>query len=397
MTSSPDRLSLSPPRSPSRSPSRSPMPVRRALSIADPLDVVFDEDIALQKCYMRRCRRKTVADAASEGIPVPDVPEGGVRVRVCYAGACYTNEHAVKTHWMRLSGVRDSSLFPGFEVSGIVDEICKTVAGHTKFAKGDRIIVFPGPQVIGKLEFSEYITVSDPQYLIHLPSEMPLEEAALLPTGALTAYNAILEVRRISERIMSQRGRVNIMISGAGGLGLLTLNFAKYFFGKMSNVIRIVVTDSSIDKLMDAEEIGCYDAIHWEDQLYEPQLIDRVFDVFNDGVDIAIDYAGSFRTLTRILKCLNQGGRLLVPGSCETQSEIDMADVSRNELGIVTIPQGTIEQLQEIVKLFASGQILPPPYSVYPIEDIVDVYHDLATSKIHGRAVLKVAGSEDVF
>lgn len=56
---------------------------------------------------------------------------------------------------------------------------------------------------------------------------------------------------------------------------------------------------------------------------------------------------------------------------------------------IKSIANGTVEQLQELVKLVAMNQIQPPPHSVFPCEDAADVVRKLCHSEIPGRAILR--------
>ena len=49
-----------------------------------------------------------------------------------------------------------------------------------------------------RLHFSlcEYITVNDVSYLVRVPDSVELEVAAMMPSGAMTAYNAVLAAER---------------------------------------------------------------------------------------------------------------------------------------------------------------------------------------------------------
>ena len=53
----------------------------------------------------------------------------------------------------------------------------------------------------------EYIAVSDTENIVQLPSNIPLEVAAMLPGAALQAYNAILKARPHIEKLQKVKGR----------------------------------------------------------------------------------------------------------------------------------------------------------------------------------------------
>ena len=53
------------------------------------------------------------------------------------------------------------------------------------------------------------------------------------------------------------------------------------------------------------------------------------------------------------------------------------------------VEPGTLEQLRQLVELVASGEIEPPPHTVYPAEEVLDVVRKLCHSEIQGRAILR--------
>jgi D-arabinose 1-dehydrogenase-like Zn-dependent alcohol dehydrogenase len=92
--------------------------------------------------------------------------------------------------------------------------------------------------------------------------------------------------------------------------------------------------------------------------LYEKQLIERTVDACNGLVDIVIDFGTTSRSLHRSLQCLNEGGVVLI--SDETAEKL-LPKFSRRaeerKQHIEPVPMGTVEQLHEVVKLVASGEV----------------------------------------
>ena len=109
-----------------------------------------------------------------------------------------------------------------------------------------------------------------------------------------------------------------------------------------------------IEKLMVASSHGCYDVIHWAEEYDEGYLIERTYDVCRGGVDVVIDFVSSPRSITRSLKCLNEGGTLMVGGTSKLVVTMSMNELAAKGHSVIGVQRGTRNQLQELVGLFAT-------------------------------------------
>lgn len=349
---------------------------------------------------MKSFRRQSTTEefVLKQDQPMPELQAGGAIIKVCYAGACYTNGQLVNSGQKRprMTGVMDTSLFPGFEVSGVVEEICPTIK-HPTVDVGDRVIVYPtDEEEFTDSGYAEYISVKDANNLVRLPDNLALDVAAILPCGALSAHAAVLRVKpMIQERLLSTSGVVNVLIVGAGGLGLWTVRLAEYHIASIGTRVRLIVADSSVEKLMIAKAHGCKDVVHWDESLHEEYLQMRTKNACKGGIDVAIDFVSSARTVGRTIKVLKDGGVLVVGGNSKFDVSISLYSLAMHSQSIIGVHRGTRAQLAELTQLVANEQIKPPVYSVFPVDDANRVFHQLSHCRLNGRAVLRVCSADD--
>ncbi|XP_050361368.1 uncharacterized protein LOC126780738 [Nymphalis io] len=351
-------------------------------------------------------------------VPVPDVPMYGARIRVVYAGACYranrtrsasvcstssvssigslTGEmesFGIHTPTPAHVGLRDGALFPGYEVAGIVDAIGKAAECTEGITVGTRIVLYPYEGV--PHGYADYIVVPDFKCLVPVPDELPLSIAAMLPTGALLATNTVQTVRECLNKILdgpNKKDKATVLIVGTGGLALWALRIASHYFKQLPyhSRIRISVATLKDEGIVLAKEDEEIKVVQWSEDLYEKQLIERTVDACGGLVDIVLNFGTTSRSLHRSLQCLAPGGMALVTEEVGEKLLPKFAKKAEDmNVNIVIVPNGSIEQLQELVQLVAKGEIEPPPHSVYPAEEAQEVVRKLCNSEIKGRAILK--------
>ncbi|XP_033218631.1 quinone oxidoreductase isoform X2 [Belonocnema kinseyi] len=351
----------------------------------------------------------------SVDVPVPDVPENGARIRVVCAGACYQPRRSPSLssltsvssgsslatdvslegdfpHILPHHGVRDAALFPGYEVAGIVESLGSNVPDDGSCQVGDRVILYPYYEGIPN-GYVEYLVVHDLKFLIKIPDTMPLSVAAMLPAGALLAMNTVFEAHEHVENLLKERGAnslCKILIVGTGGLALWALRIAAYHFDCMKDRVAISVATLKDDGLLLAQEFQRVNVVQWSEDLYEKQLIERTMDACQGPVDVVIDFGTTSRSLHRSLQCLSKGGVVFVIKEVADRLLPKFSRrVDERQQSIKPVEPGTLDQLRHLVELVASGELEPPPHSVYPAEEAMEVVHKLCHSEIQGRAILR--------
>ncbi|CAH0401771.1 unnamed protein product [Chilo suppressalis] len=351
-------------------------------------------------------------------VPVPEVPPCGARIRVVYAGACYRahrtrsasicsqssvssvgslsgemESFAIHSATPSHIGLRDGALFPGYEVAGVVDAIGKAAECPPSIKEGTRIVLYPYEGV--PHGYADYIVVPDFKCLVPVPESLPLSVAAMLPTGALLAMNTVFTARECLNAVLEgpqSKEKATVLIVGTGGLALWALRIATHYYerGPHHNKISITVATLKDEGFILASQTDQIKVVQWSEDLYEKQLIERTTDACGGPVHVVINFGTTSRSLHRSLQCLAQGGVVLVTEDVGEKLLPKFAKKAE-EMGvhIMVVPNGSIDQLRDLVTLVANGEIKPPPHSVFPAEEAQEVVRKLCNSEIQGRAILK--------
>jgi len=339
--------------------------------------------------------------------PMPEVPAMGARVKVRNAGVCYrlrsasstasiTSIEALSLGTPLHHCVRDTALFPGYEVSGTIDAIGEGVVG-AELAVGDRVIVYPyegHPPGYG-----EYVAVPEMQWLVGIPKDMSMSVAAMLPSGALWAMNTVFKAKEEVTKCRQKRGpqgRVNILLVGTGGLALWALRIFHYFWPAREDEVKITVACLRDEGIGIASENLGVDLVHWSEDLYEDQLVDRTRNACGGAVDMVIDFSATSRSVKRAMKCLSPDGVVLVSAEhADTFIARYSREAEAKKVHLLPVTLGSLEQLRELVQLVASGKIEAPPHHIFPADQANQALASIGRGTIQGRAILEFPEEEE--
>lgn len=353
-------------------------------------------------------------------VPIQDTPAKGARIKIVCAGACYKRNRSASISSMssvssELSdynptpisqpqqsspahqGFREGSLFSGFEVAGVIESLGEEIDETCELKIGQRVIVYPFDE--DPAGYAELMVVPDLKYIVPIPDELPMSVAAMLPTGALLAMNAVFKAHEVVTKILEDRKersladkKCKILIVGTGGLALWAVRIASYHFATSgeNNLVDITVASLRDEGFRLATEIKNVNVVQWNECLYEPQLIERTKNVCGGAVDVVIDFGTTSRSLHRSINCLSMGGVVLISEEVAEKLLPKFARLANeNQQEIIPISNGSIQQLHDLVELVANKKIEPPPYSVFSCDQASDVVQKLCNSEIPGRAILR--------
>ncbi len=318
-------------------------------------------------------------------LDVPTPGPGQILVKTEACGVCHTDLHAAGGDWPLKPAL---PFTPGHEGIGIVAAIGAGVravkegdrlgvpwlysaCGHCEFCLSARETVCAEAEFGGYTKnggFADYI-LADPNYVAHIPALLAPRDAAPLICAGITSYKGLKETRA--------RPGEWVVVSGAGGLGHLAVQYAK----AMGMLVCAVDIDDG--KLDHARRLGA-------DVMVNARLDDPVAAVKKatgggaHGVLITAPSLGAFKQgvgMTRKFgTCVLVG---LPPGEFPTP----LFDVVANCITIRGSFVGTRHDMAEALAFGASGKVKADT-ELQPLSAINNVFRRLANGEVPSRVVL---------
>jgi NADPH:quinone reductase-like Zn-dependent oxidoreductase len=247
-------------------------------------------------------------------------------------------------------------LIPGYDIAGVVE---KTGANVTKLKIGDAVYGYP---TFGG-GWADYVTVKEWE-VVAKPKSLTFVEAAAVPMGALTAWQALVDVAKL------QPGQTILIHGGSGGVGSFAVQIAK------ARGARVIATASTANQDL-LKQLGADVAVDYTKTKFE--------DVAKE-VDAVLDPVGK-ETLARSYGVVKKGGIVM-----SLVARPDPAALKKHGIrgaGISVHPDTA--DLTEIAQLVDAGKIKPIVTEVLPLSDAVKTQQQAATHHTRGKIVLKIA------
>ncbi len=284
-----------------------------------------------------------------QDIPIPEIGERDVLVKVKAAGICHSDAH----YRAGISPVRPVPLTLGHEVAGIVEKIGEQVinvkvgervclhynltcadcyhcsTGNDQFCEK---VLMLGHYTNGG--YAEYISVPS-RNAIHLPDEIPFEQGATLMCASATAFHALKKSRlKAGERVA---------IFGAGGLGQSAVQLAKAF-----GALEVYAVDINEEKLNLAKKFG---AIPVNGKTVNP--VEEIKRLTNGkGVDVAIEMIGLQQTMKQAIHVAGVMARVVIVGLSNKPIEIDTYnELLGNEVELIGSNDHHLQELPLLVEM----------------------------------------------
>ena len=316
-----------------------------------------------------------------EEVPVPELQDGEILIRVAYAGVNPADSKARSGESAR-AGYRvpgfDFPFVTGMDAAGIVE---RTGSNANGFSQGDHVITWSA--VDGKTwgSYAEFMRVPV-RNVSPMPKSLSFAQAAAIPIASLTAFQSLFHAEKGGGMIPGQK----VLIHGAaGGVGSFAVQFAK------SGGLLVAATCGT-PNVAYVRSLGADRVID-----YKTEDIGRAArDWSADGVDVVLDVVGS-TTLPHALDMLRPGGRLVDILTLTADGDIESDRKEAERRGFRKIPfvidfERARDSMREITNLIDAGLVRVPLIDMLPLEDAARAHRMIETGHMLGKLVLKVAG-----
>ncbi|KAL6004617.1 hypothetical protein ACLOJK_005172 [Asimina triloba] len=273
---------------------------------------------------------------------LPPLGPHDIKVRMKAVGICGSDVHYVKA--MKLADfVVKEPMVIGHECAGIIEEVGSEVKN---LAVGDRVALEPGiscsrckhcksgqynlcpdmkffatPPVHGSLA-NQVVHPAD--LCFKLPENVSLEEGAMcepLSVGLHACRRALVGPE------------TNILIMGAGPIGLVTM-LAAHAFGAP----RIIVVDISDHRLTVAKKLGADDIVKVSADIQDlDEEVVKIQKAMGTDVDVTFDCAGFSKTMSTALNATRSGGKVCLIGSGHRELTVPLTPATNREVDIFGI------------------------------------------------------------
>jgi NADPH:quinone reductase-like Zn-dependent oxidoreductase len=290
-----------------------------------------------------------------EEVPRPDPNEGEVLVRVIASSVNPADPLTLSGKYAREFGTH-LPLIPGYDVASVIE---KTGANVTKLKVGDAVYGYP---TFGG-SWADYVIVKDWEVAAK-PKSLNFVEAAAVPMGALTAWQALVDVAKL------EPGQTVLIHGGSGGVGGFAIQIAK------ARGARVIATASTANQDL-LRQLGADVAVDYTKTKFE--------DVAKD-VDVVLDPVGK-DTLARSYDVIKKGGIVM-----SLVARPDPAELKKHGIrgaGISVHPDA--EDFTEIAQLIDAGKIKPIVTQVLPLSEAIAAQQQAATHHTRGKVVLRIA------
>jgi len=227
-----------------------------------------------------------------QNVPVPEIESNEVLIRTEAAGVGAWDPFEREGGFVEMMGRKPK--FPyvlGTDGAGTIAEVGKEVSN---FKPGDRVYALELANPKGGF-YAEYAAVTAGNVSL-IPGNLTMEQAAVLPSDAVTALTGLEKVLRL------KRGESLMIFGASGGIGHLAIQLAKRLG------VKVFAIASGNDGVALARKLGADSAVDGRSD----NVLDAAKKFAPDGIDAALVTAGGNET-NRALSAIRKGGRIAHP------------------------------------------------------------------------------------
>ncbi|MCD9022462.1 zinc-dependent alcohol dehydrogenase [Cohnella silvisoli] len=317
--------------------------------------------------------------------PVPGDNE--VLVRIEAVGICGSEIEGYLGH----NSLRKPPLIMGHEFCGVVEQVGNP---ENKALIGRKIVVNP-LLYCGKCDRCRkgLTQLCESRKIIGIHQPGAFAEWAIVPASAaievpesMSSFRAALAEPlacslRATRRAMERHPFVNVVVFGAGGIGLLCAMTAA-----LLGASKVMIADTNQDRLAMSGSIGINETAN----VREDNLEERAKQVFGPkGIDVVIDAAGFQPTREAAIKLLNPGGTLMNIGLGIDETVLPINHTIRSEIEILGSFCYSRQDFQDAVDLLIAGKITEQGWTeIRPLSEGFQAFAQLVAGKVTNGKIL---------
>ena len=298
-----------------------------------------------------------------QNIPVPEIEAHEVLIRVEAAGVGAWDPFEREGGFVQITGTTPT--FPyvlGTDGAGTIEAVGADVS---RFKKGDRVYAAELVNPKGGF-YAQYAAVKADNVSL-IPGQLTIEEAAVLPTDALTALTGL-------EKVLGLKSGESLMVFGAsGGIGHLALQLGKRIG---ADVFAIASGD---DGVQFAQKLGADVVVDGRRE----NVLNAAKEFAPQGIDAALVTAGGEKT-NQALSAIRKGGRIAYPHGVMPEPtapdgvKLDAYDGETNP--------ALIERLNDLI---GSGPFIAHVDKTFRLEEAAKA-HEALTEHHLGKIALRI-------
>ena len=318
-------------------------------------------------------------DLEIKDVPMPEIDEDDVLVKVKYAGVNPLDNMIVREE-VKLITPYKYPLVMGNEFSGIVE---KTGSSVTDFTEGDRVYARMPLNKIGA--FAEYVAINK-DAIAKIPDYLKFDEAACVPLTALTAIQAF-------ELMNPSKGEKIFISGGTGSLGAMAIPIAK-------DLGLHIITSGSEKNRQRVMDLGVSEFIDYKTQDYSEILSD---------VDYVLDTLGESE-LEKEFKILKPGGILVSLKGLPNEEfakrmglstvkkllfkfagrKFDKLASKKNQKYYFLFVESNGKQLEQVSRIFEEKNIKPSIDTIFELSDVNKAMDKVDKGGSKGKTLIKI-------
>jgi NADPH:quinone reductase-like Zn-dependent oxidoreductase len=227
----------------------------------------------------------------------------------------------------------------------------------------------PGPGMLSE------IVVGSEQGFVRAPDYLSYDEAATLPTAAVTAYVSLFRYGGLVPNDY-------VLLEGTGGVSSFGLLFT------VAAGARAIITSSSDEKLARARDLGAVGTVNYRTN---PEWQDEVLALTGGaGVQHVIEVGGA-ESRDRALEALAVGGHMALVGSLSgSAGPIPTRGLSSRDIRFSSFFVGSRADFEEMNRFMEGHQIRPVIDRIFEFDEAAQAFDFIQSGDFMGKVVIRL-------